>query len=102
MADTDDGSGVNIRADGAPDAERIGIVPEGDVVQVMDGPTYDPIGNPWYLVTEGDVTGFVSGWYLSRADQPGRGPQSDRASFEVVAFQAWPPGRLSTRWRRTR
>jgi murein DD-endopeptidase MepM/ murein hydrolase activator NlpD len=70
-ADTDDGSGLNIRADGAPDAERIGIVPEDDVVQVMDGPFNDPIGNPWYLITEGDVTGFVSGWYLSHADQPG-------------------------------
>ena len=71
LADTDDGSGLNIRADGAPDAERIGIVPENDVVQVMDGPYNDPIGNPWYLITYGDVTGFVSGWYLSRADQPG-------------------------------
>jgi hypothetical protein len=71
FADTDDGSGVNIRADGAPDAERIGIVPESDVVQVMDGPQYDPIGNPWYLITDGDVTGFVAGWYLARADQPG-------------------------------
>src|SRR5215213_1121034 len=30
LADTDDGSGLNIRADGAPDAERIGIVPEND------------------------------------------------------------------------
>ena len=38
LADTDDGSGLNIRADGAPDAERIGIVPENDV-QVMDGRT---------------------------------------------------------------
>jgi murein DD-endopeptidase MepM/ murein hydrolase activator NlpD len=71
LADTDDGSGLNIRADGAPDAERIGIVPESDVVQVMDGPYDDPIGNPWYLITDGEVTGFVSGWYLSRADQPG-------------------------------
>jgi hypothetical protein len=71
LADTDDGSGLNIRADGAPDAERIGIVPENDVVQVMDGPYDDPIGNPWYLITDGEVTGFVSGWYLSRADQPG-------------------------------
>jgi murein DD-endopeptidase MepM/ murein hydrolase activator NlpD len=71
LADTDDGSGLNIRADGAPDAERIGIVPENDVVQVMDGPYNDPIGNPWYLITDGEVTGFVSGWYLSRADQPG-------------------------------
>jgi murein DD-endopeptidase MepM/ murein hydrolase activator NlpD len=71
LADTDDGSGLNIRADGAPDAERIGIVPENDVVQVMDGPYNDPIGNPWYLITDGEVTGFVSGWYLSHADQPG-------------------------------
>ena len=71
LADTDDGSGLNIRADGAPDAERIGIVPANDVVQVMDGPYNDPIGNPWYLITDGEVTGFVSGWYLSRADQPG-------------------------------
>ena len=82
MANTDDGSGVNIRADGAPDAERIGMVPEGDVVQVMDGPSYDPIGNPWYLVTEGDVTGFVSGWYLLRRPTRG-GPQPDRSSFEA-------------------
>ena len=79
LADTDDGSGLNIRADGAPDAERIGIVPENDVVQVMDGPYNDPIGNPWYLITDGDVTGFVSGWYLSRADQPGE----DLAQTEI-------------------
>lgn len=70
-ADTEDGVGLNIRADGAPDAERIGVIPESDVVQVMDGPTYDPIGNPWYLITDGSVTGFVAGWYLSHADQPG-------------------------------
>ena len=79
LADTDDGSGLNIRADGAPDAERIGIVPENDVVQVMDGPYNDPIGNPWYLITDGDVTGFVSGWYLTRADQPGE----DLANTEI-------------------
>jgi hypothetical protein len=79
LADTDDGSGLNIRADGAPDAERIGIVPEDDVVQVMDGPYNDPIGNPWYLITNGEVTGFVSGWYLSHADQPGE----DLATTEI-------------------
>ncbi|MBA3450766.1 MAG: SH3 domain-containing protein, partial [Chloroflexia bacterium] len=79
VADTDDGSGVNIRADGAPDAERIGIVPEDDVVQVMEGPYDDPVGNPWYLITDGEVTGFVSGWYLSRADQPGE----DLATTEI-------------------
>ncbi|MGH2618725.1 MAG: peptidoglycan DD-metalloendopeptidase family protein, partial [Thermomicrobiales bacterium] len=79
IADTDNGSGINIRADGAPDAERIGIVPENDVVQVMDGPYHDPIGNPWYMITDGEVTGFVAGWYLTRADQPGE----DLANTEI-------------------
>ena len=70
-AATDKPFGINIRADGAPDAEEIGIVPEGDVVQVMDGPYYDPIGNPWYMITNGEVTGYVAGWFLGWADQPG-------------------------------
>lgn len=84
---TDDGSGLNIRADGAPDAERIGIVPENDVVQVMDGPSWDPIGNPWYMITDGNVTGFVNGWYLSRADQPGAALDG-----AVVPSKITPPG----------
>jgi len=84
LADTDDGSGLNIRADGAPDAERIGIVPENDVVQVMDGPFNDPIGNPWYLITDGEVTGFVSGWYLSHADQPGEDLAHTEISSKVT------------------
>ncbi len=86
-ANTDDGVGVNIRADGAPDAERIGIVPEDDVVQVMDGPTYDPIGNPWYLITDGEVTGFVVGNYLTYADQPGAA-----AAQEVIPPKVSVPG----------
>jgi murein DD-endopeptidase MepM/ murein hydrolase activator NlpD len=90
MAATDDSSGVNIRADAAPDAERIGIVPDSDVVQVMDGPIYDPIGNPWYLITDSEVTGFVSGWYLNRADQPG----DDLATTEIPS-KVTVPGRAT-------
>jgi murein DD-endopeptidase MepM/ murein hydrolase activator NlpD len=67
---TDDGGGLNMRADGAPDAERIGGLPEGEVVQVLDGFTVDPLGNPWYLVTENGVTGWVFGDYLTDAEQP--------------------------------
>ena len=83
-ASTDDGTGLNIRADGAPDAEEIGIVPESDVVQVMDGPYYDPIGNPWYMITNGQVTGYVSGWYLTQADQPGEPLSKDIPSKVTV------------------
>ena len=46
LADTDDGSGLNIRADGAPDAERIGIVPENDVVRSWTGRTTTPSAIP--------------------------------------------------------
>jgi len=88
IADTDEGVGVNIRADGAPDSERIGIVPEDDVVQVMDGPSYDPIGNPWYLITNGAVTGFVNGAYFTNADQPG----ADMAQDAIVPPKVSVPG----------
>ena len=67
---TDDGSGLLIRADGAPNAEQIGSIPESDVVQVMDGPFYDPLGTGWYLITTGEVSGFVNGGWLSAATQP--------------------------------
>ena len=67
---TDDGTGLNVRADPAPDAETIGSVLEGDVIQVMDGPTYDPLGNPWYLTTDGEATGWTIGTYLVEAAQP--------------------------------
>jgi murein DD-endopeptidase MepM/ murein hydrolase activator NlpD len=70
QAITDDGTGLNIRTDPAPDAERVGGLPENDVVQVMDGPFTDPTGTGWYAITDGDVTGYVTSTYLSQADQP--------------------------------
>lgn len=86
---TDDGGDLNIRADGAPDAERVGMAPASEVIQVMDGPTIDPLGNPWYMITDGDVTGWVFGQYLARADGPpspdsGDAPQKKRAKADVA------------------
>jgi len=78
---TDDGTGLNIRADGAPDSERIGSIPENDVVQVMDGPYVDPTGRGWYLITDGSVTGFVDGGFLSEARQPP--PPGDVPELEI-------------------
>lgn len=81
QAITDDGTGLNIRADGAPDAERVGLVPENDIVQVMDGPFLDPTGRDWYLITDGDVSGYVIDTYLSAADQP-PSPDGDAPELE--------------------
>ncbi len=79
---TDDGTGLNIRADGAPDSERVGSIPEFDVVQVMDGPFVDPTGRGWYLITDGDVSGYVDGGFLSEARQPAAPGEDAAPSLE--------------------
>ena len=63
--------GQNIRAAAAPDGERVGFVDPGEVVQVMDGPAAggDSVAG-WYLITDGDVTGYVDGDLLVAAGQP--------------------------------
>lgn len=80
---TDDGSGLNLRADPAPDAERIGNAEEFDVVEVLQGPTTDPAGNGWYLVKNGGVTGWAFGDYLSETADPATasGPGVATGSF---------------------
>ena len=94
--DTDDDLGLNIRADGAPDSERIGSVPESDVVQVMDGPFLDPLGTAWYLITDGAVSGFVDGSWLTSATQPSS--PSDNAVVSPPAVPEAPasPAGLAT------
>ncbi|HEU0116898.1 MAG TPA: SH3 domain-containing protein, partial [Thermomicrobiales bacterium] len=72
-ARTDDGSGVNVRADAAPDSEKVGGIPESDVIQIMDGPTTDPTGADWYQVTDGDLAGWVDAQFLQPANQPANG-----------------------------
>ncbi|MFM9107132.1 MAG: peptidoglycan DD-metalloendopeptidase family protein [Chloroflexota bacterium] len=64
---TDDRAGLNLRADPAPDAERIGAAEEFEVVEVLQGPQTDPAGNGWYLVRSGGVTGWAFGDYLEDA-----------------------------------
>lgn len=54
--------GANIRNDADADSERLGALSEGEIVTVVDGPSYDSDGNAWYLVDLGDDSrGFVVG-----------------------------------------
>ena len=71
-ADTGGGN-LNVRADGADDAEKVGKIPSEGVVQVMSGPTTDPTGSNWYQVTDGSVTGFVAAKFLAPAGAPADG-----------------------------
>ena len=60
-----------IRAEAAPGAEPVGSIAVGEIVQVMDGPaSFEASTNGWYLVTTGEVTGFVDGDLLIAASQP--------------------------------
>jgi murein DD-endopeptidase MepM/ murein hydrolase activator NlpD len=69
-AQSDDGTGLNIRSGAGKGFERIASLADGDVVQVMDGPTSDDNGDGWYLVTDGDVTGYAFAGFLVAASQP--------------------------------
>lgn len=82
-AATESRGGVNMRADPAADAEEVGFIPEGDVVQVMDGPFWDPSGSAWYLITDGEVSGYADAALLAIADQPAA--PDDEASAEPAA-----------------
>lgn len=85
---TDDGSGVNIRADAAPDAELVGSAQDGTLLSLVDGPAYDPIGNEWWLVNDGSVTGWVFGEYLQEsAFSPNSGPATGVFMYPVDAFR---------------
>ncbi len=63
--------GVNVRSGAGLDAEKIATIRAGDVVQVMDGP-FPAEGTDlgWYLVTDGEFTGYADGDLLAVASQP--------------------------------
>lgn len=84
--DTDDGSGLNLRADAAPDAERVGQAYEGDVVALLDGPAFDPLGNSWFLVDDGGVTGWAFGDYLRDGGDPANNAAPVRPGIATGAF----------------
>ena len=63
--------GVNVRAGAGLDAEKIATIRAGDVVQVMDGPfAAEGTVLGWFLVTDGEFTGYADGDLLAVASQP--------------------------------
>ena len=63
--------GVNVRTGAGTENEQIATIRVGDVVQVMDGPiAADGTVLGWYLVTDGEFTGYVDGDLLAVAGQP--------------------------------
>lgn len=53
------GVGINMRAEAGVDAERVGFLDDGVIVEVTAGPVKDNEGNDWYSVTDGTQSGWV-------------------------------------------
>lgn len=64
---TDTGDGLAMRAGPSTSEDRLAGLGEGDVVQIMDGPVTDDNGDGWYLITDGDISAYVFGAYLTSA-----------------------------------
>jgi murein DD-endopeptidase MepM/ murein hydrolase activator NlpD len=85
---TDDGSGINIRADASANAEKLGTLAEGEVVEILDGPATDDSGDGWYKITDGDTTGYVTGTWLVAAPQPETPAEQASGEKDAVKFAA--------------
>lgn len=79
--------GANIRDDASADADLMGTISEGVVLSVIDGPSYDADGAPWYLLDISEITdntrGFVIGGALALTDQI-----PDEAADDTVAEES--------------
>jgi len=61
------GDGVNVRAKPGMDAEKLGTLPEGARVLVVDGPATAGDGSKWYKVQADQMSGWIINTYLARA-----------------------------------
>ena len=85
---------VNIRARVSANSGHLGALVEGQAVEVVDGPFYDPDGEDWYLVDLGDGSeGYIWGGGLDRVSRELLGQAVPVAEVEEAA-PAGPTGTL--------
>jgi cell wall-associated NlpC family hydrolase/uncharacterized protein YraI len=65
-----DGGGVRLRDNTDTNANVIGTVPEGAIVLIVSGPTFNTDGTPWYHVNHAGKHGYLMGTYLVPTDAP--------------------------------
>lgn len=93
--DTDDDTGLSMRAGPSTNDEILAGLGEGDVVQIMDGPFSDDDGDHWYLVTDGDFSAYVFAAYLVPAgdlDIDAPAVERESAYFSPGDFVTAAPG----------
>ncbi len=73
-----DGGGVRLRDNTDTNANVIGMVPEGAIVLIVDGPKFNQDGTPWYHVNHAGTHGYLMGTFLVPTNGPApAAPPSD-------------------------
>jgi len=65
-----DGGGVRMRDNTDTNANVIGMVPEGAIVLIVDGPKFSKDGTPWYHVNHAGKHGYLMGTFLVPTNGP--------------------------------
>lgn len=93
---TGDGSSVNIRASGSPDAEIVGQFADGEVVEVVSGPVSSESSVAgWFEVSNNNASGFVDGDLLissveavaATTQTPSEPPRSEAEEATIAAAE---------------
>jgi peptidoglycan DL-endopeptidase LytF len=71
------GDGVRLRDNTDTNANVIGMVPEGAMVLIVDGPSFNSDGTPWYHVNHAGKHGYLMGTYLVPSSAPSTAPSTD-------------------------
>lgn len=65
-----DGDGVRLRDNTDTGANVIGMVPEGAIVLIVEGPRFNTDGTPWYHVNHAGKHGYLMGTFLVPTNAP--------------------------------
>lgn len=94
---TPSGRGLVVRVEASGDAERLTSLQEGQQVQVVEGPaSFENSTNGWYLITTGDVSGYVDGDLLVLIEKPApEAPEAPSTSDGAFKTGDWAEIRTS-------
>jgi len=95
-----DGDGLNLRAAASRTALILTTLGEGGHVRILDGPSIDALGDPWYAVDVDDRVGWLHGDFLISAAAaawcvPGISVLGMSDALDKVEFDGFDVGGLS-------
>ena len=82
-----DGQGIRLRDNTDTSAKIVGMVPEGAIVQIVEGPRLNGDGTPWYHINHAGHHGYVMGTYLVPTNAPSD-PTKTTKTIEAPVSQA--------------